>query len=486
MSDQEINDAYTNLKARAPQDPENIHREDVYAFLQALGQFGRCLAQAGMYAKLECEAEQFSASLQQQRETDQIESHSELIRGDFFGPDQEIHATLLTPILERWETGDWSVAKCRTHGRLTTEHPLGYDVLHLASFTRDAEQRGRHLLEELTDCLQVHPFLFELALKAADDFHWAVKRQIEGDGGREPTVATSFANPRDGEASTNSAISDESAGEKWDYHRAEEDPPATWYVSEPLRGTLDELSMAFSTRSGPDARRVRRAATNKRVWVRRLPGHEWEMFFRNEKDYKVAASRLEEQRSDTLHESETGESTCGAFSSQLTDAEPDGTKEDLFVERWLEIALGIDENDGIWLFTPPPAEGARVFLTKAKKLKLGGKRRWPKVLGVFATSKDGKTALNKDLMYALRIVKTGCVSSESAAFDDGLINQKDPAPRRLQCTMADLRRIFRRLVPGPEEPQIFECNGDHHRSPFVVRYIFPDEEKHTHFGTKKQ
>lgn len=77
-------------------------------------------------------------------------------------------------------------------------------------------------------------------------------------------------------------------------HKEDETPPAE-YPHGPLRGTLKALGKAAHPQGRGDSRYLEKLQQKKRVWVKKITGHHYEMYFATQGDYERAAKKLAAQ-----------------------------------------------------------------------------------------------------------------------------------------------------------------------------------------------
>jgi hypothetical protein len=154
----------------------------------------------------------------------------------------------------------------------------------------------------------------------------------------------------------------------------------------------------------------------------------------------------------------------------------------LRVAHWDDLGIGIGD-DGYWAFSPCPEFGAKVAISKAKKLPLKG-QRWLDVLQWFARSEDGRTAKRSDLVVALGYLLGGKISKQSAEYDDGLHEQKKAAIEKLTNAMSDLGRKLRELIATEDKTKVFQVSPhkDNYIAAFTVRCLWHDDQGRLRFG----
>jgi hypothetical protein len=76
--------------------------------------------------------------------------------------------------------------------------------------------------------------------------------------------------------------------------RAHAQPPQAYYGADYLEGSLKALSLALHTDSKTGDRKVvKRAVMNDQVWVKRISGHAWHMFFHTQGDLERGRGKME-------------------------------------------------------------------------------------------------------------------------------------------------------------------------------------------------
>ena len=167
-------------------------------------------------------------------------------------------------------------------------------------------------------------------------------------------------------------------------------------------------------------------------------------------------------------------------------------KQKLSVERWSELAIGVDAQRQYWAITPPPEIGAIFKKSQAMELSLPGDR-WKKVLSALAESPEIDSIRRDELIVRLgylpppsqleREVRAMPGAVESAQIDSLQVRQK-AALNRLKDTLSDLRRELLKVAEGPTERgrHCLRAAGEWIHSGFVVRYLMYDESNRLIFG----
>jgi hypothetical protein len=152
-------------------------------------------------------------------------------------------------------------------------------------------------------------------------------------------------------------------------------------------------------------------------------------------------------------------------------------------EKWSDIGIGIDVGTAtFYAFEPRPADGAPVILRQAKQIKLR-KGQLASVLELFATSTDGRTASDDDLISRLRPRRrnSGTIPAHQARFIENL-SEKD-LNKYLSSTIANLNRILRDHILVSKNGPPFESQGTGYRAAFVIRRLFAKGGRSTlYFG----
>ena len=166
----------------------------------------------------------------------------------------------------------------------------------------------------------------------------------------------------------------------------------------------------------------------------------------------------------------------------------------LSIKHWSELAIGIDEQGRYWALVPAPEPGQPFKKSQAVELPLPGKR-WNAVLNAFAASTTIETIRRGELIHAFgylpppiptsrdRRAKPGAIESANI---EGLEVRQLAAVKRLNTTLADLRRELGKLISVPSDRGSICLRSDEEviRSGFRVRYLVRDESDRLTFGTR--
>lgn len=178
---------------------------------------------------------------------------------------------------------------------------------------------------------------------------------------------------------------------------------------------------------------------------------------------------------------EPGEGSGGGGTTP-TEAKPDKGEGDdeglqpaqdgrfISVEKWSDLAIGIDADHQYLAISPPPERYAVFPRDKAVPLTLPGKR-WKLLLDLLARSSEGNRAEKSDVMSAF-----GYLQTDELAKSRSL----------LTSAMADLGRDLRRQVKGPVEkgvPAVLSVAEDKYvKAGFVVRHLVRGHDGKLRFG----
>ncbi len=294
---QSVKEAFGRLQALAKEDRDSSSSAKVLPIILAAGEYGRALAAAGQFGEVRRLAEDFVGWLLDHRDpaSDYSWHDSRCPRlagedGDWFRiPD---------PALSRADIVELSYVECFRPRELPGRHPLGQYLLYLCSIAADAED-AQPLLDHLRSCFALDPpRLIDLLAQAADDLYWLARRRLEEP---EPagTAIREVPQAEDAHSEVAAAVDEppvlqggKQPAREW-YGESSEEPPTGFYGEGSLTDTLTDLSMALYTKSSkPNIKRVQTAHKNKTVWVRKLRGQLWEMFFRSRKSLEEATERL--------------------------------------------------------------------------------------------------------------------------------------------------------------------------------------------------
>jgi hypothetical protein len=147
----------------------------------------------------------------------------------------------------------------------------------------------------------------------------------------------------------------------------------------------------------------------------------------------------------------------------------------LRLDRWDELGIGITEKTYI-AFTPCPDTGAIVSLSQGVPLDLKGEKRWPVVLGCFARSEDGRTALRSELLTRLGYMPKGKIP-DNHALREVMLRKFNRASRKLTSAMADLGKQLREMIPGPGKGPVFRGEAvESYTASFTTRFILKGED----------
>lgn len=208
--------------------------------------------------------------------------------------------------------------------------------------------------------------------------------------------------------------------------------------------------------------------------------------------------------SSTAPRSEPSSTSCisattpqGTVSIDAIGEEQEASKRKLLqVHSWSDLAIGIDERSHYWAFTPVPEPASVVTKRDGIQLRLRGKR-WKSLLSEFASSSDGRTATIGEICRQLGYLPMGkpdrsdnrARSGETErAHRSEIGSQTNPAHKRLETAIRDLRRQLREFVAGPADQgsQPMEVVGNSIMSQFVVRFLVPDVHRSLHFGEPRE
>jgi hypothetical protein len=165
----------------------------------------------------------------------------------------------------------------------------------------------------------------------------------------------------------------------------------------------------------------------------------------------------------------------------------------LAVERWSDLAIGIDEDWKYWALTPAPEIGEPFPKARAVELILPGER-WKSLLKLATDSQDGRTiskmALAREFKYLDgESTLVGDSRARPGAVEEGQtvgsgLSTINKALERLRDAVSDLRREVRAVVRGPEEkpPSVLAWSDKLIHTGFTVAVLVADESRHLHFG----
>jgi hypothetical protein len=167
---------------------------------------------------------------------------------------------------------------------------------------------------------------------------------------------------------------------------------------------------------------------------------------------------------------------CKDYHAPQAEPPKQGT---ILIERWRDLAVGIDDDWGYYAFSPCPDYGARVTLKDAFVLPLKG-TRWKKVLPCLARSADGKTGEKSELVLELGYCKKGNISEDRAKAD--LLEETKKASNVLKNTMGDLGRELRDCVQITDKTTVFQSNGSIYKAAFTTRHLLRNSDGNIVFG----
>lgn len=175
-----------------------------------------------------------------------------------------------------------------------------------------------------------------------------------------------------------------------------------------------------------------------------------------------------------------------------TEAEATNTADNeprLTVDRWSDLAIGIDEDGSYLAVTPLPEPGERFVKRNAIPLKLPGKQ-WKALLDLLARSSDGRTAAKRDVITVFGYMKLPETTDddllEELRSDSGAMEELKTANRRLTAAISNLSRRLRDQVSGPigrDAPTVLSvASDDQIEAVFVVRHLLRDSGGDLRFG----
>jgi hypothetical protein len=166
------------------------------------------------------------------------------------------------------------------------------------------------------------------------------------------------------------------------------------------------------------------------------------------------------------------------------ESEPTTSRVLLTVERWSDLAIGIDANWRYWAISPPLERGAPFKKSQAIEVPLRGDR-WKAVLKALAESPNPSRASCADVLRELdHLPPPADPGARQQAHADQLLSQDKGLRKALSDTLKDLNRKIRKLVPGPRgrgdsalsiEQDVVVCR-------FHVAFLLPDASGHLRFG----